>query len=225
MRTTVRTSALGAVVLALAGCGSFGDLSSRGSGSGSTSGNREGSGRWVQVIEDRETLEFVEWCSQKFEANYTGTGRIGYAVQGGSVNVYLLPLDDYNAAKKAGAEWSDVSVLQKYKDSPGGDFSFSVTRGGRYAVVFSNAASMQAQGEDKTVTLHYTVSVIEGSSQGSGTNIQYGSTLGWQCPSCLSATCHRVHPMCSQCNGMGRTWSHIQNANIKCNRCYGTGRY
>lgn len=66
--------------------------------------------------------------------------------------------------------------------------------------------------------------MYDGPSGGSGpTSPNPG---GW-CPSCLSGTCpgSHAHPICSQCDGSGRAYSHIHKATVKCGRCHGTGRY
>lgn len=181
---------------------------------------------WTLGFQATERLTLGGFWANYFTVQGSGDVLAAFTVQGGTVDIFLMTYDQYvNVVKRGDAdyEWLHRVPRKLAAKSPGGQVFAPVTSG-RWAIVYFNAAESQRHGEDVSVwvnsQIHYRVPSQE---LGSGTTtVTYRP--GSMCPSCLSATCHRVHPMCSKCKGRGIAWSEVMKAETRCNFCQGTGR-
>jgi len=166
-----------------------------------------------------------------FWANYftvQGSGDVlaAYTVQRGTVDIFLMTYDQYvGVVKRGNADYAWLhSVPRKLAaKSPGGEV-FAPVSSGRWALVYFNAAESMRHGEDASVWVRSQINYrVPSQALGRG-SAAVNYRPGAMCPSCLSATCNRVHPKCSKCQGRGIAWSDIMKAELPCNFCHGTGR-
>jgi hypothetical protein len=172
----------------------------------------------TNVIE-RDSLENGQSLCKWFTTSRATEVTVQFSVEGGNgrgVRSFFATKDQWPLIKEGGPYAEGVRLIAKHGESTGTSWTV-VVEPGQYVIVLSNLDAPD------TVFTQGVVTEREPSAAGRASPVVYRSEGA--CPSCLSATCHKVHGMCSQCQGKGEAWSHIQNGTIACDRCHGTGRY